>query len=203
MHGSFSYLEIGSHLGGSLQVLIRDPRCREITSIDARPADQPDERGLRYAYERNSTQRMLDGLAALPGADLSKVRTIDASTEYVTPEGLGIRPDACFVDAEHTNDAVLRDARFCRRLLGDRGILAFHDGWIVHAGLQAFAAELDALGVHYAARSLADSVVVFELGPPRVLTHPALRLRTEENWRGYLQSIADAKLAWGSAAQVS
>ena len=37
-YGEFRYLEIGSHLGGSLQVLIADRRCTGITSID--PAHQ-------------------------------------------------------------------------------------------------------------------------------------------------------------------
>lgn len=44
-YGAFAYLEIGSHLGGSLQALIADPCCTAITSIDPRPASQPDARG--------------------------------------------------------------------------------------------------------------------------------------------------------------
>jgi hypothetical protein len=32
--GPFDYLEIGSHLGGSLQAMVADPRCRSIVSID-------------------------------------------------------------------------------------------------------------------------------------------------------------------------
>ncbi|MEK6251268.1 MAG: hypothetical protein AABM43_04870 [Actinomycetota bacterium] len=47
-HGAFSYLEIGSHRGGSLQALVRDPRCERIVTIDARPERQPDERGRDY-----------------------------------------------------------------------------------------------------------------------------------------------------------
>ena len=37
MGDRFAYLEIGSHLGGSLQVLIQDERCERIVSIDSRP----------------------------------------------------------------------------------------------------------------------------------------------------------------------
>src|SRR5262245_43878359 len=55
----FVYLEIGSHLGGSLQCLVVDPRCRRIISIDPRPLNQPDERGQRYHFPGNSTARML------------------------------------------------------------------------------------------------------------------------------------------------
>ena len=35
--GAYNYLEIGSHLGGSLQPHVRDPRCAHIDSIDLRP----------------------------------------------------------------------------------------------------------------------------------------------------------------------
>src|SRR5256885_15040664 len=45
-YGRFAYLEIGSHLGGSLQVLVADPRCTSITSIDSRPESAPDVRGV-------------------------------------------------------------------------------------------------------------------------------------------------------------
>jgi hypothetical protein len=61
IYGEFSYLEIGSHLGGSLQVLIADDRCASIVSIDSRPARQPDVRGV-FDYPGNTTERMLSRL---------------------------------------------------------------------------------------------------------------------------------------------
>src|ERR1700719_4564277 len=79
----FTYLEIGSHLGGSLQALVVDPQCEHIISIDARPLSQPDQRlpsGATHAYDDNSTARMLALLAAVPGADVRKLHTIDAGT---------------------------------------------------------------------------------------------------------------------------
>src|SRR5436305_1253487 len=39
---TFSYLEIGSYLGGSLQVVMRDPRCATVMSIDPRLSVVPD-----------------------------------------------------------------------------------------------------------------------------------------------------------------
>jgi hypothetical protein len=44
VHGSFSYLEIGSYLGASLQVHLADPSCTAIMSIDPRPEAVPDDR---------------------------------------------------------------------------------------------------------------------------------------------------------------
>src|SRR5262245_35905680 len=80
----FTYLEIGSHLGGSLQALVVDPLCERIISIDARPAAVSDERQGRvgtFSYEGNSTARMMGLLAAVPGADVRKIHTIDAGTD--------------------------------------------------------------------------------------------------------------------------
>lgn len=39
----FAYLEIGSYRGGSLQVLVRDPRCDCVMSIDPRTGQTPDD----------------------------------------------------------------------------------------------------------------------------------------------------------------
>ena len=116
MLGTFRYLEIGSHLGGSLQALVAEPGCTHITSIDPRPLVQPDERpeiGYRWEYADNSTERMLALLGAVPGADVGKITTIELSTEDIDPGSLPHQPDLCFIDGEHTNRAALRDAEFC------------------------------------------------------------------------------------------
>src|SRR5580700_9906268 len=59
--GGFVYLEIGSYLGGTLQVVIADPRCTRVISIDSRPQWSPDDRpgATRWEYTDNSTERML------------------------------------------------------------------------------------------------------------------------------------------------
>lgn len=44
-HGEYVYLEIGSHLGGTIQPYVVDPVCKLVYSIDKRPDFQPDERG--------------------------------------------------------------------------------------------------------------------------------------------------------------
>jgi hypothetical protein len=60
IYPNYNYLEIGSHLGGSIQPHLVDEKCAKIYSIDKRPLVQPDERGVNYGYPENSTQRMLD-----------------------------------------------------------------------------------------------------------------------------------------------
>jgi hypothetical protein len=165
VHGDFRYLEIGSHRGGSLQALIRDPRCVEIVSIDSRPAEVPDELKGTVAYRGNTTERMLDHLRAIPGADVGKLRTFDASTADL--EGVGdFRPQLSFVDGEHTNEAALRDARFCLRVMGGEGAVVFHDFGVVAAGIDEFIAGLPA-GTHHSCE-LPRSIRIVEVGEERL-----------------------------------
>ena len=173
--GSFRYLEIGSHLGGSLQAVIAEPGCTHITSIDPRPLVQPDERpeiGYQWEYADNSTERMLELLSAVPGADLSKLETIERSTEDIDPADLPQRPDLCFIDGEHTNRAALRDAEFCLAAIGDRGIIAFHDAWVTSAAIRAFLRRAPAGTIGL---TLPTGLFVAEVGGRRLLASPSIR----------------------------
>ena len=80
--GTISYLEIGSHLGGSLQAMVADERCRRIVSIDPRPEYQPDERpGLdRWEYPTTAPNGCSGCCRRCPGG-LAKLETVELSTE--------------------------------------------------------------------------------------------------------------------------
>jgi hypothetical protein len=138
--GSFTYLEIGSHLGGSIQPFVLDPRCTHIVSIDKRPKTQPDERGESYAYPANSTERMLhnDGVG--------KITTFDTDSSELKGSMLPAKVDLCFIDGEHTNAAVERDFAFCESALADAGVVYFHDSEIVFQGLDNILKRLRAAG---------------------------------------------------------
>ena len=70
LYGEYKYLEIGSHLGGSIALVLLDQKCRKIYSIDKRPAVQPDDTGKAYHYPKNSTARMMANLRLIdPAAD--------------------------------------------------------------------------------------------------------------------------------------
>lgn len=140
--GRFAYLEIGSHLGGSIQPYLLDPRCEAIYSIDPRPASQPDDRspGCRVGYEGNSTQRMLDRLRELAPDRLDRVRCFEADASRVDPSAIELRPHVAFIDGEHTRRAVVSDFRFCRSVLAPGGTIVFDDFPIVYPGV------LDVLG---------------------------------------------------------
>jgi hypothetical protein len=164
-YGSFAYTEIGSHLGGTLQVLIVDDRCTAITSIDSRPASQPDVRGV-FDYPDNSTERMIRHLESVPGADLAKLHTIEADTREISPDDLP-PPQLCMVDAEHTHEAALRDARFCRRLVRERGAIVFHDRHLVQSAIERFLEDLER--VPHEGYALPGNIYVVEVGETRLL----------------------------------
>lgn len=179
--GPFSYLEIGSYRGGTLQAVIADPRCTRVVSIDPRPQSQPDERFGHplIEYPDNSVQRMRDLLGKVPGADLAKLETIEDSTGNITPERVG-RPDYCFIDGEHTRAAVRRDARFCRTIMRGEGIVVFHDLNIVEPAILDFLRETRP----HRAYALQDLVFVVELGNRTLLDDPGVRgqLRPRRGW---------------------
>jgi hypothetical protein len=162
---SFHYVEIGSHLGGSLQVMIADPRCTAITSIDPRPVAVPDARGVSSEYPGNSVERMLNHLRRVPGADLTKLRTIEATTSEISAAAVD-RAELCFIDAEHTHDAALRDARFCSQVVAGNGAIVFHDRGLLWSAIEQFCTELEPGSfIYYPMRG---SIFVVELGPERL-----------------------------------
>ncbi len=159
--GEYAYLEIGSHLGGSLQPFVVDPRCTAIVSIDPRPPSQPDKRlpdGEHFHYEGNTTERMLSLLAEIPGADLRKITTIAAGTEALDPASISLEPALCFIDGEHTDLAVIRDALFCAAV-APRSMIAFHDRGVVGRAINAFIRVSGGYGC-----PLPDDIFVVDLG---------------------------------------
>ena len=51
----YVYLEVGSHLGGSIQQHLLDPWCRQIISIDKRPLSQHDDRDGGRTFQDQGT----------------------------------------------------------------------------------------------------------------------------------------------------
>jgi len=161
---SYAYLEIGSHLGGSIQPLLLDARCRKIYSIDPRPASQPDNRGIVYEYPENSTRKMLDNLRALDGGDLLKIQCFDSDASQVDPRQIGDRPNFCFIDGEHTTAAAVSDFQFCRGICHPDGVIAFHDASIIVPALKRVLQQLRRQRVEFRAGKLPGEVFFIALG---------------------------------------
>lgn len=131
-HGSYSYLEIGSYLGGSLHWHLSNPNCQQVISIDKRSCDKiKDERLIDYAYSV-TTQDMLNTLTA-NHLSVEKLITIDGTVDDIPVD---TRFDLVFVDAEHTNQAVLYDGKQCLNAVKQDAVIMFHDDWIVYKGLE-------------------------------------------------------------------
>ena len=189
--------------GGTLQPFVVDERCRRIISIDPRPPLTPDDRpgSPTWAYRDNSTERMLELLGAIPGADVEDPDD-HASTEDIAP-GQFARPDFCFIDGEHTRGAVLRDARFCRAVLQGAGVIAFHDFQIVEPGIAHSLGEIPGPMRAYLLRR---GVFVIQLGTGRSLLDDArlagqLR-RSRAFWRG-INGAHAVRLLPGPPAQTT
>jgi hypothetical protein len=134
--GPYVYLEIGSHLGGTIQPHYIDPLCKMIISIDKRPLSIPDERGINFEYPYNSTNRMLQGLQAVfPLIDRNKIKTFDCDVSEINNDDIIDRPQIIFIDAEHTNHAVYSDFMFCLDVCDTNAIIAFHDATFIFRGI--------------------------------------------------------------------
>lgn len=189
--GTFVYLEIGSHIGGSLQTFVRDPACRSAISIDPRPLAQPDERGETFRYADNSTERMLERLRAFPDADISKLTTIELSTEDIDVSELPEKAQLAFIDGEHTDRAALRDAEFALAALAENGCVVFHDAPIVHRAIATFVEQLDERGVPFAAAAVPNRMFVVEVGDAGLLREEPLAAVVGQSFRAYFKALAE------------
>jgi hypothetical protein len=185
----YGYLEIGSHLGGSLQPHLLDPRCERIVSIDKRPAKQVDGRGLSYRYPDNSTQRMLDLLREVSANGLDKIACIDADVRELTPDAVVGPIHLSFIDGEHTDEAVLADFEFCLSVLADSGAIVFHDANVIYDGLTEAIRRLQEREVAFHAYNLPDALLVIEIGTFPLHEHPRVHDLLIDNHVGYLASL--------------
>ena len=195
--GAFAYLEIGSYLGGSIQALMRDSRCRSVMSIDPRTAATSDDRGSPWVYEDNTTDHMLELLRGIPGVNMEKLTTFDATTDALSASDLPARPNYCFIDGEHTHDAVIQDARFCAEVIEGTGVIAFHDYVIVGSAISTFVREnwrditfaLAFSGPSHP--SYGGGVFALEMGHGGLLKHPAAERAIGSRWHSVVWRAAN------------
>lgn len=184
----YTYLEIGSYLGGSIQPHLMDDKCARIYSIDKRPAIQPDERGIDYVYQNNSTARMLENLRGV-APELNKITTIDGDTREVRPAQVGDKAQLCFIDGEHTDTAVMSDFRFCLDVLETAGAIIFHDAQITYNGIADCIKYLEENSYDFHAYCLPSIVFVVEIGDFPLHRHPKIMQRLIDNHQSYLFSL--------------
>ena len=186
--GEYNYLEIGSYLGGSIQPHLLDSKCRRIYSIDKRPHSQPDERGVDYVYQNNSTARMMETLAQV-SENREKITTIDGDSKTVNPSQITDKIQLCFIDGEHTDAAVVSDFKFCLRVLDDNGAIVFHDAQITYNGIADCIKYLDGSGLDFKAYVLPHIVFVVEIGDFPLHKNSAIAERLRDNYHSYLFAL--------------
>lgn len=167
----YTYLEIGSHLGGSIQQHLLDPLCKKIFSIDKRPLQQPDDRGKTYTYEGNSTARMLKNLREIK-EDLTKLTCIDGGVETVWPDDITPVVDFCFIDGEHTKAAALKDFKFCLSVCSFNAVIAFHDAQVIWPAIVEALMSLKEQKVVHTCRQFGGLTFAIFLRKCKVATDP-------------------------------
>ncbi len=184
---NFNYLEIGSYLGGSIQPYLQDAKCARVYSIDKRPLNQPDSRGVDYTYLNNSTARMLELLSEVAPTD--KIKTIDGDTREISPSEVSEKIQLCLIDGEHTDEAVFSDFKFCLEVLDENGAIAFHDAQITYNGIATCIEYLKKNNIKFRAYSLPDIVFAIEIGDFPMHKSAAILDRLTNNHVGYLYSL--------------
>ena len=172
--GDYTYLEIGTHLGGTLQTHCADPRCRKIYAVDKRPDEVADIRGKRLAYQNNTSANMLSGLRAAFGDAIKKIEVFDDDIRDVPTECFSTPPDLCFIDGEHTIEAVVRDFTRCQAIASPDAIIAFHDSQLLRTAIVKCRGRLQDNGTPHRAMKLTGSVHAILLGDA-TRHEPALR----------------------------
>jgi len=157
---SYVYLEIGSHLGGSIQTHLLDPRCRKIYSIDKRPEIQLDERWPEGdKYPGNCTKAMIDNLKRISG-DLTKITCFDCDASDINITGIEPKPDICFIDGEHTSEKTISDFNFCKSVLNANGLIVFHDSSVIFKAIRTIIADLKRRGEKFKRYFLCGSIFI-------------------------------------------
>jgi hypothetical protein len=190
LRDGYSYLEIGSYLGGSIQPHLIDSACARICSIDKRPPVQPDSRGVSWKYPQNTTERMLAALRqAGSGQHLPKLTCIEGDVREIDLARIESPVDLCLVDGEHTDEALVRDFEFCLSAIDGEGAIVCHDAQIVYMGLSYELERLRGEGTPFHAYNLPDTLLVVEVGDFALHRHEAISRLLLDNHVGYLASL--------------
>jgi hypothetical protein len=205
---SYVYVEVGSHLGGTLAPHLADPRCRMVISIDPRPLEQPDARGRSFVYDGNSTVRMVEGLKrVLPEDCLAKLRTFDLDAAEVCHAQIKARADLVMIDGEHTIVAAFSDAMSLLPVVSVNAVISFHDAELVAEAICNLERFFTYAGIKFKTVFLPDSVcaiglrgmadhIATELGPH---AHDRDRFLVNAKYQ-FWQSIVSEALVRGDVA---
>ncbi len=184
-HTKYVYLEIGSYKGGSLQPALKDPRCTHIYSIDKRVLIEPDERGETNYYITNSTHMMINALIKHYGTLIPKITTIESDTKDINPKSITHKPDIFFIDAEHTNTAVIQNFTFCLKHRKSNSIFVFHDAHMIFEGIYTCTQLLVKQKIPYISYMLPSSLCIIQPMQSPIHSHPQVQAQIAKSFEAY------------------
>lgn len=162
----YSYLEVGSFLGGTLTPLCLDSACRSMYSVDSRVLTAPNEGGaLESEYGVHTSEAMRQRLFAATGFDVSRLTCFDSDIQEIPTDAISEKVDYALIDGEHTNDAVVRDFLSLERFLATDAVIAFHDYWCVKSGVDQIESHLRSQGRRFLSVKLGGDVFAIFLDP--------------------------------------
>jgi predicted O-methyltransferase YrrM len=150
----YSYVEIGSFLGGSLTPFLMDQCCTRVLSIDERERQQPDERGENFDYAGVTHNTMIENLLR-HGIKTDKLQTFDGSVDALGL--LGQEFDLAFIDGEHTDFACFRDFLWVLPMMKSDSLVMFHDSTLVYKSLRLIQLYLKKMALPFRFMKKADS----------------------------------------------
>lgn len=168
---SYNYLELGSYRGGTLLPHLTSTNCNRILSVDRRVSFQPDERRAKgYSYEGITTSSLIKELRRHVDDPecFRKLETYDGIIDDLNPQIIQKQyPEGfhlCFLDAEHTNEAVFSDFIYTYRLAASDSVIMLHDSWMIGSGIKNIIFYLQFIKVPFYFRQIKDTVTAFFLG---------------------------------------
>jgi hypothetical protein len=136
-----------------------------------------------FVYGSNPTSRMLEHLRKLAPDSMAKLECFDGETRTLDTGLIKTPPDFCFIDGEHTRDAVRADFEFCLRVAAADAVIAFHDDWIVAPEIAQICRNLKKQGRGFSALKLHGVMFAICLGNEAPVARDA-RVR-KLAWTGY------------------
>lgn len=132
---------------------------------------------------------MLSLLKEVAPDQLDKITTIDSDTRNIEPSQIPDKMQLCFIDGEHTDEAVLADFRFCLNVLDESGLILFHDAEIIYNGIADCIQYLKDNSIKFRAYNLPLIVFAIEIGDFPAYKNPLILDRLINNHSGYLFSL--------------
>jgi len=132
---------------------------------------------------------MLDLLRGVSANQLDKVNCIDADARELTPNAVVGPIHLCFIDGEHTDEAMLADFEFCLSALGESGAIVFHDANILCNGLTEAISRLEQRKRPFHAYNLPHALFVVEVGSFPLHRNAHVHERLIDNYVGYLAAL--------------